>query len=88
MHWLQARAQRDRWREEFTLAGYEMEWTIRYYMHQCVVWRDRGDLASHAKKQGAAAYASRKTDMWQAMAVAAEKKFLAVNSSYLSLLHT
>lgn len=88
VHWLQARAQRDRWREEFTLIGYEMQWTIRYYMHQSEVWQKRRRVALNDNKPGAAAYAARKTRMWGDMAAAAEKKFLNVNSTYESVVVT
>ena len=88
VHWLQARAQRDRWKEEFTLVGYEMQWTIRYYMHQSEVWEERGRVAGHSQKSGAAAYAARKTQMWRDMAAVAEKKFAAVNCNYVSVVTT
>jgi hypothetical protein len=86
VHWLQARAQRDRWREEFTLVGYEMEWTMRYFMHEAEVWEGRRRVAVHDDKAGAAAYAARKRHTWREMAAAADTKFMGINNSYRSVL--
>jgi hypothetical protein len=84
VHWLQARAQRNRWREEFTLVRYEMEWTVRYYIHQSEVWKQRGRVAKQGNKEGPAVYAARKSHIWWDVAAAAERKFIAVNSTYVS----
>jgi hypothetical protein len=38
VHWLRARAQLMRWKEEVTLTGYEMQWTVRYFQYQSQKW--------------------------------------------------
>jgi hypothetical protein len=61
-----------------------MEWTIRYYIHQAEVWKERKHVSDDQRNQGAAAYAARKSQMWLDMAAAAETKFSRVNSSYVT----
>jgi hypothetical protein len=63
-----------------------MEWTIRYFIHQSEEWKRRGRVATQDKKQGAAGYAARQSRMWCDVAAAAEKKFIAVNRTYVSVL--
>ena len=38
VHWLRARAQLMRWQEEVTLTGYEMQWTVRYFLYMSRKW--------------------------------------------------
>jgi len=38
VHWLRARAQLMRWREEVTLTGYEMHWVVRYFLNKSQTW--------------------------------------------------
>ena len=40
VHWLRAQAQKMRWREEVTLLTYEMQWTVRYFIHKSKFWSD------------------------------------------------
>jgi hypothetical protein len=82
VHWLRARAQRQRWKEELILVGYEMIWTVNYFKHQCQQWSDRKAAANVVNNSGAAAYASRKMAMWTCMASNADNKFQKVNSAY------
>jgi hypothetical protein len=72
VHWLRARAQKQRWMEEFTLVGYEMTWTVNYFLHQSGLWENRGIAAENP---GAVAYAVRKAAMWRAMAGISDKFF-------------
>jgi hypothetical protein len=85
VHWLRARAQSGRWNEEVLLVTYEMQWTIRYFLHQTQEWKhlratklDSGNLAA-----GPAAYASRKAAMWQWLALTAKGRFSQVNPNML-----
>jgi hypothetical protein len=77
VHWLRARAQKQRWAEEFTLVGYEMTWTVNYFLHQSAIWEDRGNTAH---KPGAVAYAAKKAAMWRSMAGISDDLFRAVKS--------
>lgn len=38
VHWLRARAQLMRWQEQVKLIGYEMQWTVRYYLYKSQNW--------------------------------------------------
>jgi len=75
VHWLRARAQKLRWMEEFTLVGYEMGWTVNYFLYQSGLWENRQITA---KSGGAIAYAARKAAMWRAVAGISEKQFRAI----------
>ena len=39
VHWLQSQAQRNRWREEFLLVTYEMQWTVWYFIYHSQWWQ-------------------------------------------------
>ncbi|KAF8150124.1 hypothetical protein B0H34DRAFT_826383 [Crassisporium funariophilum] len=43
VHWLRARALNHRWHEEVVLVTYEMQWTVRYFLHQCKQWQEGAD---------------------------------------------
>ncbi|KAF8799621.1 hypothetical protein BYT27DRAFT_7227787 [Phlegmacium glaucopus] len=73
VHWLRARAQKNRWKEEQILVGYEMEWSVRYFLYRAKVWEERCNVA--ALSPGAIAYAARQNARWQQVAVAAESLF-------------
>ena len=75
MHWLRARAQRNRWAEEFKLVGYEMQWTVNFFVHRANKWHQRALSAATTIHAGAAAYAYRQQAMWQAVASAAQSAF-------------
>ena len=75
VHWLRARAQQQRWREEYILVHHEMEWTVRYYIHQSKIWKKRRSVAEDMGDNGAAVYASRKAAMWDNMASSADSQF-------------
>ena len=85
VHWIRARGQKHRWNEEFVLTGYEMDWTVWYYLHQAKIWEDRGISAEHVGDLGAMAYAARKVRMWSECAGSANKRFKLINPLYKSL---
>ncbi|GLB34334.1 hypothetical protein LshimejAT787_0112180 [Lyophyllum shimeji] len=68
IHFLRGRATKQRWAEEFTLVGYEMQWTAQYFIRQAKIWQQRGLQSAEDANAGAAAYARRKSAMWMAMA--------------------
>jgi hypothetical protein len=39
VHWLKAKARRDRWREEQILVASEMEWTELFFRHRASRWK-------------------------------------------------
>lgn len=71
--------------EEFTLVGYEMVWTVKYYLHNAGVWENRGRAARYAGNEGAVAYAAQKAAMWRTVAASADRQFSIVNNAYTSL---
>ena len=85
VHWIRARSQRDRWREENTLCGYEMQWTVRYYKYHAKLWQDRAISAEGVGEAGQIAYCIRKSLMWSDFASAAETRFRVVNPRYQDL---
>jgi len=78
VHWLRARAQSGRWNEEVILVGYEMKWTMQYFIQRAKRWEDMGSAAKEGGKvsAGAAAYAARKAAMWRWLAFRAKKRFM------------
>lgn len=53
VHWLKAKARRNRWNEEFILLSSEMDWTVLYYRYQASRWQrlaDRVDTAGSAQE--------------------------------------
>ena len=79
VHWLRARAQKNRWQEELTLVGYEMEWTTRYFLHKAGMWQEQlGDQTLPGPK----AYAARQSAQWGNLASDAERAFRNVNREY------
>jgi hypothetical protein len=84
VHWVRARAQKNRWKEEFLLVKYEMEWTTRSFLHKAREWQDRfeeGDI-----DPGPKAYAARQSSQWRHMALDADRLFRSANSEYISLI--
>lgn len=65
------------------MVGYEMQWTVRHFMHSCKKWAEEISNNS-ALKPGPRAYAERKKVMWQRMAVHADRAFKIVNNQYQS----
>lgn len=89
VHWLRARAQLMRWREEVTLTGYEMQWTVRYLLHMRNVWDRRGVTGTgtgtgQQSSAGVQAYARRKYTMWEQCAITADHTFATLNTAYQS----
>src|SRR6266567_2572202 len=82
VHWLRAQAQKHRWREECTLVRYEMEWTVRYFMHKCHFWKSA--VGAGQVLPGPSAYASRKATMWHQLALFADRSFKNINVNYKS----
>lgn len=82
VHWLRARAQSQRWKEELILVGHEMDWTVRYFIHYSEVWKERISIADGMGDKGAAVYASRKKAMWMEMASKASAQFKLVNTLF------
>lgn len=64
--------------EEFTLVGYEMTWTVGYFMFQADVWDNHGIIAQRTGKVGAVGYAARKAAMWRDVAASSKREFRVI----------
>lgn len=80
VHWLRARAQRNRWSEELLLVQYEMEWTVNYFDYMAEVWNQRSASAQRDVHAGSAAYAHRQKAQWYSMAASARGTFEKIRS--------
>jgi hypothetical protein len=78
---LRARAQKNRWNEEYILVGYEMNWVVRFFYHRAKLWETRqtGGIIT----AGAAAYAARQHARWLDIAAAADRKFKSINPNHI-----
>lgn len=92
VHWLRARAQYLRWKEELTLLTYEMTWVVQFFQHMRGTWSrhysrvlsfPRAGTGEHVPgtealwKSGAAGYAQRQIRTWSDFAAHAERVFRA-----------
>ena len=81
---MRARAQLNRWEEEFPRTQKEMEWTTLYFMHQRDVWYFR--LASlrqtSPRLMGQEAYCEEMMFRWEEFGRLAEVQYRAVNSQF------
>lgn len=80
VHWLRARAQLLRWKEEVTLTTYEMQWSVRYFVNKSRKWA----VGEWGPSAGAVAYAKRKQEMWDRIAFMADSSFTILNIAYKS----
>lgn len=82
VHWLRARALNERWHEEKILVGYEMQWTVRYFLYKCKEWEEGRDTVGVSA--GGKVYAARQARRWKAYAEAADTLFSRTTGHYLS----
>ncbi|KAG1733409.1 uncharacterized protein EDB91DRAFT_1084462 [Suillus paluster] len=65
VHWLRAKALRDRWEEEMLLVQHEMNWTYNFFLHKAEQWILLATISKAADKVGHLAYAARQCKMYQ-----------------------
>ncbi|KAG1721015.1 uncharacterized protein EDB91DRAFT_1030709, partial [Suillus paluster] len=65
VHWLHAKALRDRWEEEMLLVQHEMNWTCNFFLHKAEQWILLATISKAADKVGHLAYAARQCKMYQ-----------------------
>ena len=76
VHWLKAKAQRDRWREEERMLFREMDFVTAFMEHSASIWKKRAmSSRSEGFSSGAECYALRTADMWQTFADQARLEF-------------
>jgi hypothetical protein len=84
VHWIRARAQKNRWEEELLLVKYEMEWTTRSFLHKAGEWQESFEEPNI--DPGPRAYAARQSSQWRRMASDADRLYQLVNSEYKTLI--
>jgi hypothetical protein len=82
VHWLCAHAQKDRWHEEVVLVTYEMQWTVRYFLHKSHSWYE--EAGGPNISPGAQIYALRQWKIWKTLAQIMDKVFNNTTSHYQS----
>ncbi|KDQ49440.1 hypothetical protein JAAARDRAFT_110278, partial [Jaapia argillacea MUCL 33604] len=75
LHWLRAKAMRDRWQEELTLVMHEMTWTSAYFAHQSHEWDSRAWDPSQSPSSGHKCFSMRQAKMWKMFATTAINEF-------------
>ena len=81
VHWLRARAQKQRWAEELILVKHEMQWTLNFYMYTAQRWQTRRDMPQpewerqSRPNRGRRAYAEKQIAMWNSLAEVSENAF-------------
>ncbi|KAF9555065.1 hypothetical protein CPC08DRAFT_643398, partial [Agrocybe pediades] len=83
VHWLRARAEKDRWQEELQLTRHEMEWTTRFYMHMAQVWAQHRNNCR--EKPGFTAYAEQQIALWNDLGHIVENLFCHHNSTHVRI---
>lgn len=75
VHWLRAKAQKERWIEELQCLQVEMESAIRFFRHQEQFWQKKQGLVEPRSQPGHAAWAARQCAVWNLMATQADARF-------------
>ena len=80
-----------RWQEEVTLTGYEMQWTVRYFLYMSRKWipsaagsctASGSGLQPTGLTEGAIAYWLRKRVVWEEIMQNADRIFRGCNPAY------
>lgn len=75
VHWLRAKALKDRWAEEILLVQHEMDWTCNFFRHKVEEWKRLGIVAKEAKKEAHMAYAGRQRKIYECLLEEAKRAF-------------
>ncbi|KAI5980780.1 hypothetical protein EDC04DRAFT_2617987 [Pisolithus marmoratus] len=79
MHWLHAKAGKDRWEEEEELLMSEFQWVTHYFKYHTHCWNERYKEMQVARVHGAACYAARQQAVYDQLAKRAELKWQEMN---------
>ncbi|KAG1866108.1 hypothetical protein F4604DRAFT_1585594 [Suillus subluteus] len=76
VHWLRTLALRDRWAEELLLlVGWEMIWTVDFFLHKSQQWVGRMQEADANQKVGHRCYAARQARIYLRLSQQAQDSF-------------
>ncbi|KIK16184.1 hypothetical protein PISMIDRAFT_36167, partial [Pisolithus microcarpus 441] len=68
IHWLRAKAAKDRWQEEEELVTSEFQWVINYFQYRAKRWNGTYMENKSAGNHGAACYAARQQAIYDQLA--------------------
>ncbi|KAG2355737.1 hypothetical protein BDR07DRAFT_1492801 [Suillus spraguei] len=75
VHWLRAKALRDRWMEEISLVQSEMDWTCNFFLWKATQWGARMQESLLKQLPDHACYARRQSQMYSLLAQDAQAAF-------------
>ncbi|THH17285.1 hypothetical protein EW146_g3490 [Bondarzewia mesenterica] len=75
VHWLRAKALRDRWQEQVMLLAQEMEWMVHSFKTKADTWGSLMESFDIGKHPGHHAYAARQQAMWNRFGLQAMDEF-------------
>ncbi|KAH9048717.1 hypothetical protein EDB84DRAFT_1434127 [Lactarius hengduanensis] len=81
VHWLCAKAQLERWKEEDKAIKNEALWVPTYFHAKATCWKARMDVAREAQLDGHSAYASCQAHPWEEMCRSSMKALVPITSS-------
>ena len=82
VHFLCARALKNRWDEEHILLNYEMQWMVRFFKKKLEKWKVA--VYSPNISSGAKAYALRREYWWKAMSIKSDTVFKNTSVDYIT----
>ncbi|KAG1729059.1 uncharacterized protein EDB91DRAFT_1085839 [Suillus paluster] len=80
VHWLQAKALRDRWKEELILVELEMDWMCNFFLWKSTQWGDRMRESLVKHLPGHACYSRRQSQMYSLLVQDAQAAFQDLQS--------
>ncbi|KAF8262068.1 hypothetical protein EI94DRAFT_1603959 [Lactarius quietus] len=83
VHWLRAKAQFERWKEEQDSIHNEAVWVPAYFHAQAELWRNRMMLSVQAGNPGHVAYAAHQAHAWDELFISSEKTLSPITCSLL-----
>ncbi|KAH9020688.1 hypothetical protein EDB85DRAFT_1872367, partial [Lactarius pseudohatsudake] len=81
VHWLRAKAQLERWKEEDKAIKNEALWVPTYFHAKATCWKAWMDAAREVKLDGHGAYASCQAHAWEEMCRSSMKALVPITSS-------
>ena len=83
VHWLRAKAQFERWKEEQDSIHNEAVWVPTYFHAKAELWSEFRKFAVREKFLGHTAYASRQAYAWEELSRSSTKALIPITSSPL-----
>ncbi|KAN0136391.1 hypothetical protein V8E53_005759 [Lactarius tabidus] len=88
IHWLQAKAQFERWLEEQASIHNEAVWVLAYFHSKAEQWEERMKNAAQYSQKGHAAYASQQMHSWEELSKSLEKSLAPITSTPVKTFRT